>query len=264
MILAKSSTTNIVVGVVSAVLGGILGWGLEKLIGAASSLQLWLFVFVSFACLGTCLVVTSYVAKYTNMEELTTKTAAMLDDALQHRAEIIPRESIYPVMADCIRHAKSQVAVVTYYMYDWEQNKRTFLPPEQLVTGQDDFYNAIYECIANQSVEYIRIWQVPADKTHDALKIIETDPLHKKEIALIRKVSLQKPDQARLVIAGEHTTASFILVDKRHLFFNIDFYDKERRVWLSPYMVFIKDATGSAFAGLNSIVVRLTSRMLDT
>lgn len=252
-------------------LGGILGWGIQELVASASDLHVWLFVLVALGCLATCLVILSYVPalvgfsadKYTEMVRLAKETKDLLDDALKYRAEVIPRESVYPEMASCIRRAKQQVAVITYYMYDWKKGQRIFLPPEQVVTGKEDFYQALYDCIENPDVEYIRIWQVPTERKSEALKVIEADPLHKREIELIRRVSLQKPDQARLVIAGEHTTASFILVDKKHLFFNVDFYDKERNVWLSPCMIVIKDATESAFVELNSIIVRLTSRTLD-
>jgi hypothetical protein len=186
---------------------------------------------------------------------------ALVDKAFQHMAEIIPRDSVYPEMAKCIRQAEEQVVVMTYYMYDWAQGKRTFLPPEQVVTGKEEFYAAINECIAKHNVEYVRIWQVPEEHHGKVLDIIREDPLHKEEVELIQEMS---PDVARLVIAPVHTTASFILIDRKHLFINLDFYDPDRNLWLSPYMIFIKDASGLAFTGLNSIIVRLMSRKFVT
>jgi len=263
--------SEIVIAAISIVIGGLVGWGIEELVGDVANSLVWLFVLATLVCLLTCLVVLLYLpasvrlgeGRFKEMAQLTEETKELLDDALRHQVEIISRESIYPVMAECLRHAKHQVAVFTYYMYDWDHDQRIFLPPEQVVTGKEDFYEAIYECIEKPEVQYIRIWQVPANHVDNAIDVIEQgDPFHKKEIDLIREKQVQKPDEAMLVVASQHTTASFILVDKRHLFFNIDFYDEDRGIWLSPYMIFVKNAGESAFAVLNSIIVRLTTRML--
>jgi hypothetical protein len=187
----------------------------------------------------------------------------MIAELLKQRAQIIPRELIYPEMARVIREAKERVAVITYLMYDWKSKKRTFLPPDQKVPGLTDFYDAIYECIKRGDVEYLRVWQVPTDKKAEAYGILCENPLHKKEIELIQAASRHHPDKARFIIADQHTTASYILVDRKNLFFNVDFYNAEEGVWYSPYMIFIEDASENAFAGLNSIIVRLTSRVSD-
>jgi hypothetical protein len=250
-------------------LGSILGWGVSALFSNLSNLPLWLFVLTSISTLVTFSIILLYTStstrhstqNYNAVMHYIEKTQAMLDECLKQRAQIIPRESIYPEMANVIRNAKETVAVVTYFMYDWNSKKRTFLPNDQEISGLEDFYEAIYECINRNDVEYLRVWQVPAKKKSAAYKILCENPLHKKEIELIQAISRHHPDLARFIITDQHTTASYILVDRKNLFFNVDFYNTEEGVWYSPYMIFIKDATENAFASLNSIIVRLTSRV---
>ncbi len=264
------SRTHIVIAIVSVIFGAILGWGIQNLFLKFSSMSIWLISASSLSFI-TCVVVLYYVPalssfsieRYNEMLKLTYDTKIMLEDALNQRAQIIPREFIYPEMARCLRDAQKEVAVVTLFMYDWDKGERTFLPKDQILTGKEDFYEAIYECIQKPNVEYTRIWQVPTERKNVALETITKDPFHQKEIELIQKISRHKPDQAKLIIADQLTTASFILVDRKNLYINIDFYDKKENIWYSPYMIFIKDTTEKAFVELNSIIVRLTLRLID-
>jgi len=253
----KIETTEIAVATVSLILGTLLGTIIQNLLGSSTSTSNWLVACAIICCFISSLLVFRYVSSMTDLVE---KSQAVVDEALKYRAEIIPRELVYKEMAKCLLKARFEVAIVTFFMYDWESGKRTFLPPEQKISGKEDFYKAVFACIENPKVEYIRVWQVPPERRSQALAAIESDPTYKKEIDLIRKISKQSPDRARFVIEDELTTASFILVDQQHLFFNVDFYDRERKIWHSPYMIFVRDATEQAFAGLNSIIVRLTSR----
>lgn len=265
----KSNRANISLVVVSVIFGALLSWGIQLLVPDILAWEFWLFLFTAVCCLIVCVVILIYIPalarhstqKYEDVCQLTNEMQDTFENVLQHQAVIIPRESVYSEMAKTIRKAESQVAILTYYMYDWETGKRTFLPPEQEINDKDDFYEAIYETILKPEVEYIRIWQVPEERKTQVIGVMQSDPLHKREIELIQQVCLTHPEYARLIITGQYTTASFVLIDKRHLFFNVDFYDKNRNVWLSPYMIFIKDATGLAFSGLNSIIVRLTSNI---
>jgi hypothetical protein len=251
-------------------LGAIAGWGVGALFTNFHSLAMWLFVLTSISSIAIFAIILRHVptsAKYSRQNydaivDHCEKTQTILDELLKQRAQIIPRELIYFEMARVIREAKETVAVITYFMYDWDANKRTFLPPDkQKVPGLEDFYKAIYECIKRPDVSYLRVWQAPADKHAELPRILRENPFHEKEIELIKEISRDYPDKAQFVIAEQHTTASYILVDRRNLFFNVDFYSTEERIWYSPYMIFIKDATENAFAGLNSIISRLTSRM---
>lgn len=259
---------NITFGIGTTLIGAILGWVVNEISSQINSISLWLLLLVSLVSIITCFIVWHSSKKYTTtgeemvkqIKDVNERTRNLVESYLLHSARIIPREMIYPEMAKCIREAKEEVAVVTYFMYDWSGRKRTFTPDEEKLMGRDDFYDAITECIERPNVEYVRIWQVPTEKKAEALEVImESNPNHKKEIKKIQKISKNKPDQARLVIADQHTTASFILVDKRNLFINIDFYDHKKNVWYSPYMIFIKDTTGKSFQELKSIIVRLSS-----
>lgn len=248
-------------------LGSLLGWGINELFLNFSDLTLWVFVSTVIITLVVCIVVfrsTRLIKRYAeNINNKVTSESEtvrkLIDSSLKHQAQIIHRDLIYPEMARTIRQAKDQVAIMTYFMYDWEEKRRTFLPLNQAVPGLEDFYDAIYECIRRPDVEYLRVWQVPSGREAEAFEVLCENPLHLKEIELIEEISRNRPDQARFIITSQLTTASIILVDSKHLFINVDYYSAEERVWYSPYMIFIKDATENAFVDFNSIIVRLTS-----
>lgn len=240
---------------VSLILGALLGFIVSKFFDGIQIGTVIVAIAV-ICCFVSSLLILCFVSSMTGLVE---KAQRVVDDALKYRAELIPREFVYKEMAKCLRSAEKEVAIITYFMYDWVNKKRTFLPPEQVFEGKEDFYEAVFECIKNPNVEYVRVWQVPSEYKGEALAAIESDPYYKKEVDHIRKISLRTPDLARFVIEDALTTASFILVDRKHLFFNVDFYDKARGLWHSPYMIFVKDATEKAFDGLKSVIVRLTS-----
>ena len=233
-----------------------------------SDTKISLIIFAALYCLVTYLVILLYVYslvnygknKYYDMHQLVNSMQDLLSNALNQQARIVPRHSVYMEMTDCVRNAQSQVSILTYFMYDWDSEKRTFLPPEQAAGGRKEFYESLYDSINNPQVQYTRIWMVPEERMEQALDAIKMDPLHAKEIELISENAVKNSELARFAIVNDYTTASFVLIDKKHLFFNFDLYDKKRNVWLSPYMIFIKDATELAFASLDSIVVKLITQ----
>ncbi|MEH1028206.1 hypothetical protein V6W11_10710 [Micromonospora profundi] len=262
---------TLLVAAVSTLIGGVIGWAVQALAESLGNLELWLFLITATVALITCTLLMSTIrgmaSVWTEKQELMLDVAndirLVVNSSVPHYARLIPRDSVYPEMAHAIRHAKREVAVITFFMYDWEKGIRTFVPADEgaPAPGRDDFYRAILECISDPTVEYIRVWQVPKARRGDAAKAIALDPLHKQEMEMIERISRDKPDQARFIIADEHTTASFVLVDRRSLFINIDFYEPDEGVWYSPYMLFITDANGEAFVDLKSVIVRLTSRL---
>lgn len=250
--------------IISILLGAILGGGITELFSEWANFDLWLFVLVTVSCLVTFAIIAYHVPNAVKAtRQHAEKTQTMMEELLRQRAQIVPRESIYFVMAKVIREAKETVSVITYFMYDWESKRRTFLPASQEIPGLEDFYKAIYDCIERGTVKYLRVWQVPSGKHHQAYEVLLQNPNHKKEIELIEAASRQHPEKARFIIADQHTTASYILVDGKNLFFNVDFYDEKEGVWYSPYMIFIKDASENAFADLDSVIARLTLRADD-
>jgi hypothetical protein len=191
---------------------------------------------------------------------VTHELRGLVEKTVAQQATLIPRQSVYLEMASSLRAAKSEVIVITYLMYDWDRAERTFEPLHNPPPGVDEFYAAIYDSIRSQSLSYVRVWQVATGHTADAEAVLRANAHLAKECDLINEVGEQHPELARLVITEQLTTASFILVDRTTLFFNIDFYDPSQNVWLSPYMLLVKDTSGTSFRDLQSVVVRLTGK----
>lgn len=252
----------------STLFGALLGWAVSALFASPARFELWAVVAIGAAALMTCVVVWSFLAAFQRegrerldiLAESLGSVQRVVTETIDRRAVLIPREGIYPEMARCIREAQQQVVIITYFMYDWEHDRRTFEPAVKGdVPGVEEFYNAIYECIARPGVEYLRIWQVPAERVGEAEAKIKQEPRLAKEIALINEISPEHPELCRMRIISQATTASLILVDQETLFFNVDLYDKDRATWMSPFMLMVRDARGRAFADLRRVVLKLSS-----
>jgi hypothetical protein len=266
--------------------GGIVGWVVPLIFSNPANIQLWvvsaagvLVAAVSAAGLSfhnmlkatsesTLNSVTQTLADFkanterelNQMLEANREIQKLAEQSIGRQAELIPRDEIYKVMANSIRNAQDEVAIVTYMMANWDTKKRTFLPAAVDTPYRGEFYDAVYAAIKDPKIEYIRIWEVPRDRILEARKVIEADEYHKKECALIDEVSRQHPHRARLIFAEQLTTMSFILIDRRSLFLNVDFYDPTKDVWYSPYMLFVKDASGDSFEDLQGVIIRLTEK----
>jgi hypothetical protein len=251
------------VGVASAIIGAIAGAAASELIHSVQHWQPWLLVAMSLLAGLTCVVTLGFVRAITTMfrttQEAMTRFAGEITSVVTHQAHLIPRDLIYPEMADSIRNAKSEVAVITLFTYDWDSGRRNFLRPGDEPPGKDEFYDAIYACIEDRDVDYIRVWQVPPERKYIAKAAICEDDYYKTEMELIEKVSRDHPERARCVIAPALTTASYILVDRKTMFMNIDYYEPDERIWLSPYMLMVKDATTHTLDDLRRIVAHLTT-----
>lgn len=277
---------QIVLAAATAIAGGIIGWLVPVLFSNPEKIELWLIVAAAILVITAAAAGVSYhhllrrtsedtlnttkelISTFASEAQLkigsmaagNTEVKRLVEESIGRQASLIPRDLVYREMAISIRNAREQVAIISYLMVDWETGKRTFLPASVDTPFRGEFYDAVYEAIRNPKVEYIRVWEVPHNRVDEAMKVVESDESQRKECALIREVGRNRPDLARLVVADQLTTASFVLIDQRSLFLNIDFFDPQNNVWYSPYMLFVKDASGEAFNDLRSIIVRLTGR----
>jgi hypothetical protein len=256
-----------VLAAATLVLGGVVGAAISELIKHPEKADYWAVLFIGVIAAVVCAVVVGFLGAFQKdgeerLDAITSALAAVQDKVTQSvdgSAVLVPRESIYPEMARCIREATEQVVVITYFMYDWENQRRTFQPVVTGgVAGVDEFYEAIYACIGDPDVEYLRVWQVPHERIAEARPRIEEDPHLAKELALIDATEPDYPNRCRVKVIAEATTASLILVDRKTLFFNIDLFDADRQTWLSPFMLMVHDARGRAFNDLKRVVLQLS------
>jgi hypothetical protein len=270
----------------SALVGAVLGWAVPALFQDPTKIPLWIIVALSTLVMVTIAIGLRFLAiarrtadsSHNTIQtsfsafnnEVDRKLEVMLasnknvqrlvEESIGRQAALIPRDLVYKEMATSIRNAQREVAVITYLMVDWETGKRTFAPASVDTPNRGEYYDAVFEVIKNPKVSYIRVWEVPHQRIDEAMQVIESDENQKKECALIREVSAKRPDQANFVITELLTTASFILIDREDLFLNIDFYDPQKNIWHSPYMLYVKDVSGEAFSELQAVIVRLTGR----
>jgi hypothetical protein len=253
---------NLVIAFASTIIGSIIGWAISALFASPDSLSLWTVLSISLVALMTCVVTLSFLTVFQaeGRDRLDSIGAALskVELSLEQSATLVNREDIYPQMARCIREAEKQVAIITFYMYDWEEGKRTFEPAGRTLEGLDDFYEAIYDCIKDPDVRYLRVWQVPKERLTEARAKIMLEPRLAKEIELIEGITADFPDRCKLKISPVTTTASMILVDGKTLFLNVDLYDSDRDTWMSPFMLMIRDARGKAFDDLKRVVARFS------
>lgn len=265
---------NLVLAVVTLLVGGYLGALLPPLIKDPANPNYWpLWLLVATCVLlvigigGFIVVVGRHKAEssatvlaltgqVTEMEKSSKYIFSLVEKVIARQADLIPRDVVYREMAQALDAASSHVSVVTLLAVDWESGKRNFGPALTDTPYRSEFYEAIKRTISREGIVYERIWQVPRDKAALALDALFTDPLHKEEFDLIASLRRTNPHLAKFMLAPILTTASFVLIDGKKLFFNFDIMDEETGRLESPYMLFVKDASGVVFEPLNALVAR--------
>jgi hypothetical protein len=254
---------NLILAIISLLIGGYLGQLIPPLIKDPTDptyWPLWLLVATSVLLvtgIGSFIIMASrFKLESKSTITKTFELFELVEETVSRQAALIPRNIIYKEMATAFNEAKSSISVVTLLTVDWEKKERNWQPALTTTPFRDEFYNAIKLAIEREDIVYERIWQVPSNRASDALDLLFTDSVHKEEFELIKKCSEANPHLAKFMIASTITTASFILIDDKKLFFNIDIYNEESRKMESPYMLFIKDAKGDVFKPLRGVIAR--------
>lgn len=272
---------NLVLAVVTLLVGGYLGhllpplvkdplnpthWPLWLLVAACVLLVIGIGGFIAVAGRHKAESAAAVDAITDQVEEMEKSNAAifsLVERTIARQADLIPRDIIYREMAQAFNEADSHISVVTLLAVDWESGERTFAPALTETPFRSEFYDAIKKAIEREDVVYERIWQVPREKAGEALEALFTDTVHKEEFDLIEGYRKTNPHLAKFMLAPILTTASFILIDGKKLFFNFDIYDEETGKLESPYMLFVKDASGSAFEPLKGLIARFKPLTLE-
>lgn len=254
---------NLILAVISLLIGGYLGQLIPPLIQKPNDPSYWpLWLLVASAVLlimgiGSFIIMASrfrHESKGTIIKTL--ELFELVEETVSRQAALIPRNVIYKEMAKAFNEAEATISVVTLLAVNWEKGERNWEPALNNTPYRKEFYDAIKLAITREDIAYERIWQVPSDKGDVALKLLFTDTVHKEEYNLIEKCRKTNPHLAKFMIASTITTASFILIDDKKLFFNIDIYNDESKKMESPYMLFIKDAKGEVFKPLRGVIAR--------
>lgn len=263
---------QLVVSVISLVLGGVIGWAIPELIQNPTQLPFWMLLLSSLLLFISVTFSMGLFSRFRRenkdalgaiskniggLEAVSNEVLQLVETSIGQQATLIPRANAYKAMAKSIDEAQKEVSVVTYLMADWEKKKRNFVPAEEGTPYRNEYYEAVSRAIQSPDIQYKRIWQVPDPHINEARELIDRDEKTKNECIEIEEVQSERPDKARLVIAGQITFASFVLIDNSRLFFNVDVFHPVKKRWYSPYMLFIKDAKGEAFEALQSVIARL-------
>lgn len=257
---------NLILAIISLLIGGYLGQLIPPLVKDPLDPSYWPLWLLVASCILLIIGIGSFIIMASRFKHdskgTISKTLQLFDlveETVSRQAALIPRKVIYKEMAKAFNEAESSISVVTVLAVNWEDEKRNWEPAISGTPYRDEFYNAIKNAIAREDIMYERIWQVPSDKGNIALQLLFTDPVHKEEYDLIQECRKTNPHLSKFMIASTITTASFILVDDKKLFFNIDIYNDDSKKMESPYMLFIKDAKGEVFKPLKGVIARFKS-----
>lgn len=265
---------NLVLAVVTLLVGGYLGHLLPPLVDDPlnpASRPLWL---LTAACLLLVIGIFGFIAvvgrhkaessvaveeitrQVSEMEKSNSTIFSLVERTVARQADLIPRDVIYQEMAQAFNDAESQISVVTVLSLDPATGERNFGPALRDTAHRKEFYDAIKRAIEREDVVYERIWQVKREEADQALAKLFTDPLNKDEFDTIESYRRTNPHLAKFMMAPLLTTASFILIDGKKLFFNFDILDEETGQLESPFMLFVKDASGNVFEPLRALIAR--------
>lgn len=265
---------NLILGIVSMLVGALLGVALPPLVQEPKNISYWPQYILILVSIILVVGVGAFIILGTHQKEVATKALEavnqqlekielsnstilhLVDQTVARQATLIARSEIYREMAESFNEAKSSISVVTLLAMDWEKGVRNWTPAMTSTPGRDAYYNAVKRAIIRSDVCYERIWQVPQGKGMEGMAGIMSDPLLKEEYELIEQNRKLYPHLAKFMLAPIITTASFILVDGKELFLNIDLINEKTGEMESPYMLFIKDASGEAFEPMKGVIAR--------
>ena len=258
---------DILVTSVSVITGAVLGWALSVL-GTTARESVMILILVAIISVPTAVVViylsfAGFAANRSTLYQTTAYLTALeerVNKLVSQQAKLLSREQAYDAMRHSVENARSQVVLLATVFFDWEAQRRTYATATQHSAAREALFKALFKAIEREDVEYIRIFQLPPERHNQFADVLNRDDLYREEVRLISLIQADHPERARLALTEECTNTSLVMIDRKHLFINIDLYDPVAKVFRSPYVIFIHDAEEGAFVEIGNLVTEITTR----
>ncbi len=221
----------------SAVIGYFMASGIDWLLAA-----LVFFFLIAFGLITVNLMLLS-----TRMAELVRSTA-----------KVSPIDVAYKHITEAVKEAQNEVLIFTYFTYDPETGERSVDAKRMGSQRRRNLFAAFHSAIEKRRVTYTRIYQVDAETAARAREIVSSkDELYASEIKKIESSSTTENSHVMFVKPVTHLT--FILVDDRNAFFDIEITSDANDKNVPSFSIFLRDADEQLIQNLRLIADKARS-----
>gem|GEM_PF-5319624 len=216
-----------VVATLAAVVGGSIGWYFGAVVFLA-------ILFVGFLTLNLVLL------------------NDRLADVIRSSATVSPVKVAYRHITEALMQAEREVLIFTYFTYDKKSQQRLVDAERMRSPLRKRLFRAFDMCIQNPKIAYTRIYQIDADSTEEARKVISSlDSLYASEIQSIDRAGNSK--NAKVLFVAPVTHLTFILVDNRNAFFDVEISSQAGETSMPSFSIYMKDADDELLQNLRDI-----------
>ena len=223
---AKFSEYNFTV--FCTIAGVAAGWAINQFSSTEVATSTTITVLVSIV---TCLFAVFFMYVVSNA----------IMESINEKANIVHYKDSYKRLERCIWDAQSEVILVANFTYDWESDSRNFDSERLFSNERQHMFNEIYSCIQRKDVVFKRIYQRPNEYRNVFFEKLKDDTHYQKELDILLKTREESPHIAKLTVADLVTDMSFVIIDKKFFFLNVDIRDPSKNTYLSPFVLFVEN-----------------------
>jgi len=254
----RRSWVQIILPALTLILG-ILGdaiWGNRADIFVSSGYLPFTIFFLLVVVLGFCLAIWGLTQKkIANMENQT----ALISKAIGQKASILPYSQGYDLLQSKYEHAKSEILILSKYVFDWKKNKSIYdskrLKSPSRRKAYDTAIEKIRAAMKEGNFKYSLVVQVP--KGYSLGDVFPFDPIYKKYATLLMRSNKMAPEAASLKTTDVVFPNTFVLVDRSFLYLEFEIKDPDTGEEKAPFVLTIDDPNSEMVLELLRVHQRL-------
>ncbi len=178
-------------------------------------------------------------------------------------ANLVPYDAAYRQLTEWANSAQEDIRILTYYPRPPKTSEiYDFHSPRMRSSERAKWFEAANRAIERTEttkLRFIRVIQVSngkmeTDPTPQEIKTviasISSDASNRDQLDQLLRLNVSAADRACLKFSRVYMTNSFVLIDGKHLFMDIDIWDPNDSEFKTPFVLMASDTTGKRFEEL--------------
>lgn len=181
-----------------------------------------------------------------------------LANAVGQRIQLLPYTKGFKELQRRIQSAKSEILVLSNYIFDWENGNPIYDPTTMQSSERKAVFAATQAKLKRENrkgFRYVKVVQVP--KGHRLEEALVYDPIYGEDCKFLADISKSEPEFASIRLSEIIFQNTFCIIDRAFLYMEFDTRKTDNNQTFLPFVMIVEDPNSKIIFDLAKLHQRI-------